>query len=157
MFFRQIGDVCRVALRNGAGEIENILHGGAGPGWELTGQAFRAWTVPPPLPAPGAAAVCRFYGTPGVGPNSHFYTSDSAECDSVKRSIGWSYEGISFYIRPINADHSCPDGYLAVNRAYNNRAARNDSNHRYSTSDSTMAQMQALGWVYEGNSMCSLP
>jgi hypothetical protein len=144
-------------ITNGAGEIDGILHGSAGPGWELTGQAFRAWTSPPPLPAPGAAAVCRFYGTPGVGPNSHFYTNDSAECDSVKRSVGWTYEGISFFVRPFNADHTCPDGYLAVNRAYNNRAAQNDSNHRYSTSDSVMAQMQALGWVYEGNSMCALP
>ena len=140
-------------VTNGAGEIDNILHGGAGPGWELTDQAFRAWTQP----QASASAVCRFYGTPGIGPNSHFYTPDVPECDTVKRSVGWTYEGIGFYIRPISADHSCPDGYLAVNRAYNNRAAQNDSNHRYSTSDSTMAQMQSQGWVYEGNSMCALP
>jgi hypothetical protein len=144
-------------VTNGAAEIDNILHGGAGPGWELTGQAFKAFTVPPPGPAPGFAAVCRFYGTPGLGPNSHFYTSDATECDTVKRGVGWTYEGIGFYILPINADHTCPDGYLAVNRAYNNRAAQNDSNHRYSTSDSTMAQMQSQGWIYEGNSMCARP
>jgi hypothetical protein len=46
---------------------------------------------------------------------------------------------------------------LAVQRAYNNGYARNDSNHRYSTSDSEMRAMQREGWTVEGNVMCARP
>jgi len=50
------------------------------------------------------APVCRFYGVPAGGPNSHFFTASAAECDLVKRSGGWFYEGIGFYILPVGAD-----------------------------------------------------
>ena len=53
-----------------AGEIDNILKGGAGPGWELTGEAFKAWSRMPSDTLVTAVPVCRFYGTPGKGPNS---------------------------------------------------------------------------------------
>lgn len=138
------------------GEIDSIVTGRAGPGWHLTGQAFKGWLTMPADASVTAAAVCRFYGVPAGGPNSHFYASGAAECDFAKGLQGWFYEGIGFYIRPV-VNQRCPDGYIAVNRAYNNGWMRNDSNHRYSTSDSTMRQMQRLGWVYEGISMCSRP
>ena len=43
-------------------------------GWTRTGGQFTVFTEP----AEGLAAVCRFFGTPNVGPNSHFYTADAA-------------------------------------------------------------------------------
>jgi hypothetical protein len=43
-------------------------------GWTRTGGQFTAFTEP----AAGLAAVCRFFGTPGKGPDSHFYTADAA-------------------------------------------------------------------------------
>ncbi len=141
----------------GAGEIAGIDAGAAGPGWERTGESFKAWLAMPADPSVLAAPVCRFYGVPAGGPNSHFFTSDPAECDLVKRQGGWYYEGIGFYIRPAPADGRCPDGYLGVMRAYNMGFPRNDSNHRYSTSDSTMRDMARLGWVVEGTAMCALP
>ena len=78
-------------------------------------------------------------------------------CEPLKRSGGWFYEGIGFYIRRVSSDGTCPDGWLSVNRAYNNGFARNDSNHRFSTSESTMAQMAREGWAVEGTTMCARP
>ncbi len=138
------------------GEIDSITSGRFGPKWVPTGQAFKGWPQMPADTFTGVGPVCRFYGAPGIGPNSHFYTASGDECVGVKRDRGWLYEGIAYYILPVT-NQRCPDGYLAVNRAYNNGSARNDSNHRMSTSDSTMREMQRLGWTYEGISMCSRP
>jgi hypothetical protein len=138
-------------------EIGNVLNGAAGPGWVLTGQQFTVFNTPPPLPAPGAAAVCRFYGGSNGGPNSHFYTAVPSECDFVKSggAGAWAYEGTAFYIQPIDSQQRCPSGYIGVNRAYNGRSAQNDSNHRFSTSDSTMHDMEGEGWAYEATVMCA--
>ncbi len=141
----------------GQDEIDSILAGGAGPGWRLTGQAFKAWPRIPPDAFSTVGPVCRFYGVPAGGPNSHFFTASPAECEMVKRNGGWYYEGIGFYIEPVTADGRCREGLLAVNRAYNNGYPRNDSNHRFSTSDSTMREMGHRGWAVEGTAMCARP
>jgi predicted dienelactone hydrolase len=140
----------------GPGEIQGILNGAAGPGWEETGQSFKVWLTQPD-PSTQAAPVCRFYGVPAGGPNSHFFTASPSECDIVKRNGGWFYEGIGFYIRPVDSSGQCPAGYLQVNRAYNMGFPRNDSNHRFGTSDSTMRVMASKGWVVEGTVMCARP
>ncbi len=103
------------------------------------------------------APVCRFYGVPAGGPNSHFFTASAAECDLVRRAGGWYYEGIGFYIEPVAADGRCPPGYLQVLRAYNQGFPRNDSNHRFVTSDSTWREMARHGWALEGAVMCARP
>ena len=43
----------------------------------------------------------------------------------------------------------------AIFRAYNNRFAFNDSNHRYMTSITLYNQMLAMGWSGEGVVMCA--
>jgi len=53
--------------------------------------------------------------------------------------------GTSFYVQPVNASLACPDGYLGVQRAYNNGFVRNDSNHRFTSSDSEMREMARKG------------
>lgn len=142
----------------GPDEIDNILHGRAGPGWELTGQSFKVWPVTAPDPGfAGGVPVCRFYGVPAGGPNSHFFTASADECAIVKRNGGWFYEGTGFYIRPVQPNGDCLFGELQVNRAYNLGAARNDSNHRFTTSDSTLRAMGARGWAVEGTVMCAQP
>jgi hypothetical protein len=145
----------------GGSEIALIDAGGAGPGWRRTGLTFKApYLAPPPagLPAPGPvlpSPVCRFYGAPAGGPNSHFFTASAAECDLVKRAGGWFYEGIGFHMVPVAPDGTCPPGLLKVLRAYNQGYPRNDSNHRFTTSDSTWREMQRHGWILEGAVMCS--
>ncbi len=62
----------------------------------------------------------------------------------------WRYYGTVFYMQPVDANLRCPDGFIGVNRAYNNGALHFDTNHRYSTSDSIMRDMERDGcWTYE--------
>ena len=133
-------------------EASAIDAGAAGPGWQRTGRGFRAWTAAQGVPA-DARPVCRFYGTPGKGPNSHFYTADTLECEAVRKDPGWRYEGIAFYsIAPGNG--GCPTGLQLVYRAYNNRFAQNDSNHRYTTNTDILLAMEQQGWRDEGIVLC---
>jgi hypothetical protein len=141
----------------GADEIAYITAGGAGPGWQKTGLAFKAFARIPPDLLSTVGPVCRFYGRPAGGPNSHFFTASAPECEFVKRSGGWFYEGIGFYIEPVGVDGRCAAGTLQVQRAYNNGYARNDSNHRFTTSDSTWREMQRHDWTLEGAVMCARP
>jgi hypothetical protein len=101
--------------------------------------------------------VCRFELPPRGRPSSAFYTSTSSECDSLKAGRGWIYTGTPWFITPVDSQLHCPDGLLGVNRAYNRGDPRNDPNHRFSTSDSTMHDMERAGWVYEATVMCSQP
>lgn len=144
-------------LAAGQDEIDSIRNGGAGEGWELTGESFKVWPQMPPDTFTAVGPVCRFYGRPAGGPNSHFFTASASECAGVKGQGGWFYEGIGFYIRPVGTDGKCPDGFLSVNRAYNNGFPRNDSNHRFTTSDSTLREMGRKGWAMEGTVMCARP
>jgi uncharacterized protein DUF5648/platelet-activating factor acetylhydrolase isoform II len=139
-------------------EVGFVQRGGAGPGWELTGESFKSYAQMPAGVA-GAAPVCRFYGGLNGGPNSHFFTAVQSECDQVKSGAfgGWFYEGIGFYIVPASGSGRCPDGLIGVNRAYNVGYPRNDSNHRFSTSDSTQREMIDQGWRDEGITMCAQP
>ncbi len=139
-------------------EVDLIGRGGAGPSWELTGQAFKAWITMPMGLEQLLDPVCRFYGGANGGPNSHFFTAVRSECDFVKSggAGAWYYEGIGFYSL-ASPTQTCPSGWLGVNRAYNGRGARNDPNHRFSTSDSTMHDMESQGWTYEATVMCAPP
>ena len=147
----------------GGDEIGLLDAGGQG-GWKRTGQSFHAWARAQDAP-PGAQPVCRFYA---AGPNSHFYTGDADECAQLKsleqaqraeaaaagtRFFGWGYEGIAFWaLMPV--DGQCPAGTDPVWRAYNNRAAENDSNHRF-TVDPLQRVAMAIHWIDEGVAFCS--
>ena len=65
------------------------------PGW-CAPAAGSACTIPDRTAVRCAASSAR----PGVGPDSHFYTADPAECAKVKTYPAWTYEAIAFYIRP---------------------------------------------------------
>lgn len=140
----------------GQDEVDIILAGGAGPGWILTNESFKVFSRLPPDTFTNVTPVCRFYGALAGGPNSHFFTASPGECEIVKRAGGWYYEGIGFNVLP-QGNGDCPSGMLEVNRAYNDRFRSNDSNHRYSTSDSTMREMSRRGWIVEGTVWCSRP
>lgn len=135
-----------------------------GSSFKRTGERFKAWLKASDAPA-YAVPVCRFYAS---GPNSHFYTADPAECQFLKsleqkqkadatakgQSFrGWQFEAIAFYaLAPVNG--SCAAGTQAVHRAYNNRAAQEDSNHRFIGEQRLGAQLPT-GWVAEGVAFCS--
>ncbi len=130
-------------------------------GWNPTGKNFKAYarhdhpsTVKP---------VCRFYGSVSPGPNSHFFTADAGECAWLKQIQAqtpagqprWNYEEIAFAI-DVHANGSCPaSAPVPIYRVYNNRAAQNDSNHRYATDTTVYQQMIGQGWKGEGVVMCA--
>ena len=121
------------------------------PGWQSTGFAFKLRPAGSPL----GLAACRFFGTPPLGPNSHFFTIDAAECAQVKANPLWTYEGIAFNADPPRAG-DCAADRIPVIRDYNNGMG-GQANHRYTTSRSETANMQSAGWIVEGTVFCSLP
>jgi alpha-tubulin suppressor-like RCC1 family protein len=145
-------------------EAASIDAGGSGPGWQRTGRVFRAWKVDNAQNAPGAAVpVCRFYARQ---PNSHFFTADAGECQSLKNlnptndaSLGWRFEGIAFYA-PLPQNGACSPGFYPVYRSYNNRfnpdPALNDGNHRITPSYvDYQRSIRFFGFADEGISFCT--
>jgi len=122
------------------------------PGWRRTGYAFNVYA---PNAAAGVAA-CRFFGVPGVGPNSHFYTILPNECADVKRNPLWIFEGLVFRVDAPDGAGNCPAERVPVVRMYNNGKG-GQANHRYLTSHSEIAEMLAEGGIIEGTLFCSLP
>jgi len=134
---------------------QNAIDGGsAGPGWSRTGGSF---------PAGGNTPVCRFYGSIVPGPNSHFYTADAAECQSLKdlqaatpsTQKRWNFESLDFNTTPA-VGGACPANLVPVYRAYNKGNVRGiDSNHRITTSTTAIAEVVQRGWSSEGVVMCA--
>jgi hypothetical protein len=129
---------------------KQALDAGVYPNWMRTGESFKAY-------APGSGAtgsinpVCRYYGNPLRGLDSHFYSADGRECLTVFRKypLDWLFEGDNvFQINlPDMVTGVCPDGTIPVYRLWIQRA---DSNHRYTTSVAIKAQMLGAGYVAEG-------
>ena len=121
------------------------------PGWKRTGVEFGAWANAGD--APGTVPVCRFFGTPDVGPNSHFYTSSATECALVKTNPDWMFESIAFYIaEPVN--NSCAADTTPVYRSFYPGAVKSESNHRF-LPDLTMHEKMAGASILEGIVMCA--
>ncbi len=131
-------------------EAAGVDAGTAGPGWVRSGGQFTVYTDA----APGRVPVCRFYGTPGRGPNSHFYTANPEECEIVKKDAGWTFEAIAYFVGVPTAAGACPDGTYTVYRSYNNRFAQNDSNHRFTVDPTAQLRMPKQGYAPEGPVMC---
>ena len=132
-------------------EIASLDAGVNVPGWTRTGHAFHAWKTGT---GPGNDA-CRFFGTPGRGPNSHFYTISAYECDVVKANPDWTFEALAFRaIEPVAG--ACAAGYVTVTRLYNNGMG-GEANHRYLTDPATVDAMLAKGWIVEGPVFCMPP
>jgi len=138
-------------------EYGMVLNDPAGSAWRTTGQGFKAWPQLASDTPASAVPVCRFDSHGRTGPTSAFFTASATECAATKANHFWNFRGTPWYIQPVNAQQACPDGYLGVNRAYNQGHIRNDPSHRFITSDSTMRDMEREGWVYEGMAMCSRP
>ncbi len=121
------------------------------PGWTRTGVEFNAWANADD--APGIEPVCRFFGTPGVGPNSHFYTASASECALVSANPDWTFEAIAFYIAEPVAN-ACADGTTPVYRSFYPGATVSESNHRF-LPDLTMHEKMAGASILEGIVMCA--
>ncbi|MCA0239291.1 MAG: S8 family peptidase [Proteobacteria bacterium] len=132
-------------------DAAGVNRGEAGHGWLDTGDYFYGWTSA----VEGAIPICRFYGTPGRGPNSHVYIASGYDCEQVKLDPGWTYEGTGFYAKLPLPDGTCPGDSVPVYRVYNNRWMFNDSNHRFTTDKAVYQQMISKGWLAEGVRFCA--
>lgn len=121
------------------------------PGWRRTGFEFKSWAPGAPL----GVEACRFFGTPGIGPNSHFFTIDANECAIVRANPNWTFEGLAFKAQQI-VPTLCPEDRAIVWRLYNN-GMRGQANHRYLTSRSEIGDMVGSGWLLEGPVFCTPP
>ncbi|MEO9135409.1 MAG: hypothetical protein ABI316_02275 [Casimicrobiaceae bacterium] len=122
------------------------------PGWRRTGYEFTVYARDNSAGLP----ACRFFGTPGIGPNSHFFTILANECATVRNNPLWTFEGIAFRVDIPDATGACPANRVPVTRMYNNGKG-GQANHRYLTSHSEIAAMLLEGWIVEGPVFCSLP
>jgi hypothetical protein len=129
-------------------EISALDAGAFNGAWVRTGAAIKVG---------GPTAVCRFYGMPPKGPDSHFFTVNAAECQQVmSRYQAWTFENHAFAMTPP-VDGACPSGLIPVHRFYNNPASGTSMNHRYVIDAAVMQQMIAEGWIDEGVVMCAQP
>jgi hypothetical protein len=131
------------------GEID-ALDRGAFQGWQRTGESLGVLRSDAGVGA-GYVAVCRFYGRPERGLDSHFYSASREECDAVEKGYdgAWVRErDDAFYVARVDATSgACPEGTAPVYRFWNGRF---DSNHRYTTSAAVRSEMTARGYVPEG-------
>jgi dienelactone hydrolase len=129
-------------------EAADLDAGGQVQGWTRTGFRFPTWKVGT---GPGNDA-CRFFGTEGRGPNSHFYTISAAECEKVRSNPDWTFEALAFRgVEPLSA--GCAADYRTVTRLYNNGMG-GQANHRYLTDAQEIDRMVARGWLVEGPVFC---
>jgi hypothetical protein len=125
------------------------------PAWQRTGRGFKT---------AGTQSVCRIYGGSKGGPNTHFYSLNKTECDSLRTLPALTYEGQTFLATsPLvgaNAtERSCPAGMTEIYRLYNKAyvgGIKNkwESNHRYVSSLQDVASTEQLGWINEGVAFC---
>jgi hypothetical protein len=135
-----------------AEEAAAIDAGVVGPGWVRTGFTFHAYAVE--TQADGTLPVCRFFGTPGLGPSAHFFTADAAECALVKTNPRWLYEGIAFRAA-VPSSGVCAAGTSPVVRFFWPGAIVTESRHRYVKDAAEIARMRSAGWIEEGPVFCS--
>jgi hypothetical protein len=128
----------------------SALDNGVFTGWQRTGQTIPVYAQRDDGPG-GSVAVCRFYGLPEKGLNSHFYSASAAECAETQQSFGdsWTLESEEvFDVYPADPiTGACLFDTTPVYRVFNNRP---DANHRYTTSLGIRDSMVANGWIAEG-------
>jgi hypothetical protein len=132
-----------------AAEID-ALDSGKFVGWQRTGMSFNV--VDPAANTAGmASSVCRYYGSPAYGLDTHFYSASPDECALVhsKWPDQWILESSNVFqvYMPNTSTGACPAGMLSVYRTWNQRA---DTNHRYTMDARVQTMMMGSGFVAEG-------
>jgi len=124
------------------------LDTGVHQGWMRTGAQFTAYTTT--SGGDELMPVCRFYGRPEAGLDSHFYSGAPDECVAVfnKFASSWTLESGSVFrtLMPDRTTGACASG-VAVYRLFNNRR---DANHRYTADLRIKDAMVARGYTSEG-------
>ncbi len=129
------------------------LDAGVFAGWARTGETFNAY----PAQQANTVPTCRFFIPPEHG-SSHFFSARAEDCAFLLMAAadptqfpsfsGYIQEdAAAFYVTLPDATGACPMNTIPVFRLWNQRF---DSNHRYTTKQAIVAQMQARNYVLEG-------
>lgn len=118
-------------------------------GWQRTGMGFNVFD---PTDTTGTGVpVCRFYGNPAYGLDTHFYSGSASECADTQRNWPdhWRLESSDVFRvgMPDMMDGGCPAGSIPIFRTWNRRA---DSNHRYTVDFGAQMGMMGRGSIAEG-------
>jgi len=139
-------------------EIAMLEQGAVVPGWQRTPFAFKVWQAPngrgDAYDPPRGSPVCRFYGTPGAGFNTHLFVLDPMACRRLRSNPLWAYEGRAFEVAPPVAD-TCAADLMRVVRVH--RLVNGAPRDRYLTSASEAQRMVGEGWTDEGAAFCTPP
>jgi hypothetical protein len=134
------------------GEEMAALDSGALAGWARTGGVFLAYPASTGLAPRSAVPVCRFYGRPEAGLDSHFFTAKADECArvQVQFATSWTLETSNAFLTqlPHPLTGECPSSTQRVHRYFNMRP---DANHRYVVDGPALEQMRASGFASEGD------
>jgi predicted dienelactone hydrolase len=130
-------------------EIAALDAGGA---WLRMGYEFKVYALGTGIGLP----ACRFFSAPALSPDTHFFTINGDECQVVKRSPLWIYEGLAFDAEEPDANGDCPPDRIPVVRLYNN-GMNGQPNHRFLTSRSEIAATAGADWTLEGAVFCAAP
>jgi serine protease len=118
--------------------------------WRRTGHVFYAWTEPAYAPADVfPQPVCRFYAGPAQQIDSHWFSADPVECNTVlAQSPGWQLQtSAAFFVEMPDFAGQCRAGTLPVYRFFNNRR---DANQRHTVDLSVKRAMINRAWVPDG-------
>lgn len=139
---------------------QGVLDSGGIPGWTRTGASFFVFAGDS-QESPDLAPVCRFYGRPEAGINSHFYSANPSDCAIVleKWPESWQLESMSAF-KVVSYVGQCWAPALTIWRVYNNRP---DVNHRYVTGPTGFGAPNDLNrmvyeqhWLSEGPAWCAM-
>lgn len=135
-------------------EEKAILDAGLVPGWQRTGQEYVGYAAEELMNSAKIVPVCRYYGKPSYGLDTHFFSAFAQECTLVPILFPdqWILETDRAYAMaiPDSATGNCAPGTNDVYRLFNGKAA---VNHRYTTSQQIRQEMINEGWISEGYGM----
>ncbi len=152
-FYNQSLDHYFITL--GPKEIQD-LDAGVHPGWVRTG--YRFLVVKNGDSQEGSVPVCRFYGRPEAGLDSHFYSAKASECQDVKDKFAYAWQieteeaFRAFLVDPYTG--KCPADTVPVFRLWNQRP---DVNHRFTDQLTVFQAMLGLAYKAEGDGNPSQP
>lgn len=128
----------------------NLLDSGKLAGWVRTGDTLDVFASSATTPY-ATSPVCRLYGRPEAGLDTHFYSGSRSECQAtLDRFPGaWIEESPNVFriALPDMPTGACPIETEPIYRVFNNRT---DANHRYIKSFSVRTEMIGKGWIGEG-------
>ena len=133
-------------------DLDNGVH----KGWTRTDQSFQGYGIGS-AGRTGRRPVCRIYGLPSAGIDSHFYSASLDECSQTMVNFGdawlrpgtWTFEASEVFQMelPDPVTGACSANRVPIYRVFNQRK---DANHRYTTSTAIRDRMVAKGGVAEG-------